>query len=121
MTTLKAYMHSNCGTCRKAKKYLTGLGVEFSEIPIREQPPTKDELGIMLDAYDGVVSRLFNTSGQDYRQGDYKNRLKTMSPEMAIDELAANGNLIKRPFVISDTIALIGFRQDEWDGVFQAC
>jgi len=72
----------------------------------------------MLDAYDGAIIRLFNTSGQDYRQGGYKEKLKTMSVEEMISELAANGNLIKRPFVVSDSMALIGFRQEEWDKVF---
>lgn len=118
MSTLKVYLYANCGTCRKAKKYLAERDIQFTEIPIREQPPSVRELGAMLEAYDGGITRLFNTSGQDYRQGGYKEKLKTMSVEEIISELAANGNLIKRPFVISDTTALIGFRQEEWDKVF---
>lgn len=118
MSTLKVYLYANCGTCRKAKKYLAERDIQFTEIPIREQPPSVRELGAMLEACDGGITRLFNTSGQDYRQGGYKEKLKTMSVEEIISELAANGNLIKRPFVISDTTALIGFRQEEWDKVF---
>jgi len=118
MSILKVYLYANCGTCRKAKKYLTEHRIEYTEFPIREQPPSVQELGAMLDAYDGAIIRLFNTSGQDYRQGGYKEKLKTMSVEEMISELAANGNLIKRPFVVSDSMALIGFRQEEWDKVF---
>jgi arsenate reductase len=119
MTTLKVYLYANCGTCRKAKKYLAEHNVDFAEIPIREQPPSEQELLTMLDACNGVVTRLFNTSGQDYRQGGYKDKLKTMSPQQAIEALAANGNLIKRPFAISEKVALVGFKEDEWQRALQ--
>lgn len=119
MNTLKVYLYANCGTCRKAKKYLQARNIDFVEIPIREQPPSEQELLTMLDAYNGVVTKLFNTSGQDYRQGAYKDKLKTMPLNQAIEALAANGNLIKRPFAISDKIAMVGFKEDEWEKVFQ--
>jgi len=118
MNTLKVYSYANCGTCRKAKKYLAERDIQFTEFPIREKSPSVQELSAMLEAYGGAISRLFNTSGQDYRQGGYKEKLKTMSDGELISELAANGNLIKRPFVISDTTALIGFKQGEWDKIF---
>lgn len=118
MSSLKVYAYANCGTCRKAKKYLAARGIEFTEIPIREQPPSERELRIMLEACDGQISRLFNTAGQDYRQGGYKEKLKTMSVGQALSELAANGNLIKRPFVIADEIALVGFKPELWDTFF---
>lgn len=119
MSTLKVYLYANCSTCKKAKDYLAENHIEYTQIPIREKPPSARELTAMLDAYEGKFTRLFNTSGQDYRQGGYKERLKTMSVNEMILELAANGNLIKRPFVISDSVALIGFKQDEWDKVFK--
>lgn len=118
MSTLKIYLYAKCSTCQKAKKYLNEHGIEYTEIPIREQPPSVSELTAMLDSYEGKFSRLFNTSGQDYRQGGYKDKLKTLSVDQMIAELAANGNLIKRPFVISDSVALIGFKQEEWDKEF---
>ncbi|WP_428623608.1 arsenate reductase family protein [Sedimenticola sp.] len=112
---LKVYLYANCGTCRKAKQYLGEKHIPYTEIPIREQPPSKQELMKMLDAYGGAITRLFNTSGQDYRQGGYKEKLKTLTTDQAIAELAANGNLIKRPFVVSDKVALVGFKPEEWD------
>ena len=119
MSELKIYLYSKCSTCRKAKQYLQVHGVPFQEIPIREQPPTMSELKRMLVAYNGEVRKLFNTSGQDYRQGGYKEKLKQMDASQALAELAANGNLIKRPFVISDKIRTVGFKQDVWDQLFQ--
>ncbi len=73
-------------------------GVEFDVIAIREHPPTVDELAFMLSKYDGAIRKLFNTSAVDYREGDYKTKLPTMSVDEALSELSHNGNLIKRPF-----------------------
>ncbi|TVO70554.1 Spx/MgsR family RNA polymerase-binding regulatory protein [Sedimenticola selenatireducens] len=118
MGKLRAYLYSNCGTCRKAKKYFGERQIDFEEIAIREQPPSLIELRQMLDAYQGDVRKLFNTSGQDYRQGGYKDKLNQLTPEQALSALAENGNLIKRPFVISDTVALVGFNTEQWDSYF---
>jgi len=60
------------------------------------------------------VQKLFNTSGQSYRQGGFKEKLKTMSQDEALRALAADGKLIKRPLVLGDGFALVGFREDEW-------
>ena len=37
------------------------------------------------------------------------------SVDEAIGLLASRGNLIKRPFVLSDDVALVGFRESEWE------
>ncbi|MCW8891077.1 MAG: Spx/MgsR family RNA polymerase-binding regulatory protein [Sedimenticola sp.] len=119
MSKLRAYLYSSCDTCRKAKKYLTEHHIDFEVVPIRETPPSLDELKQMLAAYGGEIRKLFNTSGMDYRQGQYKEKLKTMSDDQALVALSRNGNLIKRPFVISDTIAVVGFKADQWDDLFK--
>ena len=46
----KVYVYRNCDTCRKAIKFLTEEGVEFQEMPIREQPPTKAEIDHLVAA-----------------------------------------------------------------------
>lgn len=118
MSELKVYLYANCSTCKRARQYLRARNISFTEIPIREQPPTVTELRRMLTAYGGEIRKLFNSSGQDYRAGGYKDRLNELSVDQALAELAANGNLIKRPFVISDNIQLVGFTPDQWDEWF---
>src|SRR5690606_4568461 len=97
---LKVYAYKGCGTCRKALKYLDGRGISYEVLPIRETPPTKAELRRMLDAYDGDIRKLFNTSGMDYKALNLKDKLPTISVDEAIGLLHENGNLVKRPFVI---------------------
>ena len=113
---MKFYTYKNCGTCVKAKKYLESKSIDFSQIPIREQPPTIVELKQMLTKYH--LTKLFNSSGQDYRKLNIKDKLASMGEKQAIEMLSKNGNLVKRPFVIGKNILLVGFKEDEWDNYF---
>ena len=111
---LKVYAYQNCGTCRKALKFLDANQVAYAVIPIREQPPSKTELRQMLKLYGGEIRKLFNTSGQDYRALNLKDRLPKLTPAEALDLLSRNGNLVKRPFVLFDNDGLVGFNEVEW-------
>ena len=112
---MKLYEYKGCDTCRRAKKYLEAHGLAFTAIPIREQPPTKAELKRMLAIYGGDLRRLFNTSGGDYKAMKLPERLPQLTETEALGLLAANGNLVKRPFLLTDTGGLVGFKQPEWD------
>ena len=113
--SLRLYEYKGCDTCRRAKKFLESRGLAFEAIPIREQPPTKAELKRMLAIYGGDLRRLFNTSGGDYQAMKLAERLPTLTEAEALDLLAANGNLVKRPFLLTDTSGLVGFKQPEWE------
>ena len=113
----KAYVYSGCGTCRTALKFLKTHGVAHESVPVREQPPTKAELRKMLDLQGGAVRRLFNTSGADYRALGLASTLPGMSPDAALDLLAQNGNLVKRPFLLTADGGTVGFDEDVWRGL----
>lgn len=116
---MKLYTYKNCGTCRKAVKYLESRGVEIEAIPIREQPPSKAELKKMLKIYGGEIRKLFNSSGQDYRALDMKTRLPSMSVAEAIKLLSENGNLVKRPFLLTEDSGGVGFKESDWESLFK--
>ncbi len=116
--SMKAYTYNRCGTCRKAVKFAEENGLEVTEVPIRDKPPTKKELNQMLKMYDGEIKKLFNTSGVDYKAGNYKDKIREMSTKEAIDELASNGNLVKRPFVINGEIGSVGFKEEIWKELY---
>jgi len=99
-------------------KFLTEKGIEFQEVPIREQPPTKTELKRMLEVYGGDLRKLFNTSGLDYKALNMKDKLPTLPVEDALALLSQNGNLVKRPFLLTDKAGLVGFKEEEWQGAF---
>ena len=111
---MKVYAYKNCSTCRKAIKYLDTTKRDYTEIAIRETPPTRAELKAMLKVYDGDIRKLFNTSGGDYKAMGLKDKLPKMSEAKAIDLLSKNGNLVKRPFVVVGNTGMVGFKIDEW-------
>jgi len=115
---LKFYGYKNCGTCRKAEKYLKGKKQDFQNIPIREKPPTKKEILYMLKNSGKDIQKMFNVSGQDYRKLNLKDKLPKLSQDKKIDLLINNGNLVKRPMVLGKGVALVGFKLDEWNEIF---
>ena len=117
MIIIKLYVYKNCSTCKKAEKFLKEKGIDFTSLPIREMPPSIDELNQMLSHYDGDMKRLFNTSGQDYRALNMKEKLATLSKKEALALLSQNGNLVKRPFLLTQNKGLVGFKQDEWSSI----
>lgn len=112
--TLKIYLYDRCSTCRKALRFLERHGIACIKIPIRETPPTKAEIEQMLTIQGGKIRKLFNTSGRDYREQGVKDRLSGMTTAQAVQLLAGNGNLIKRPFALSKSIGLLEFKEEEW-------
>ena len=115
---LRLYEYQGCDTCRRAKKFLAARALAFDTIPIREQPPTKAELNRMLAIYGGDLRRLFNTSGGDYKAMRLAERLPKLTVEDALAMLAANGNLVKRPFLLTGESGLVGFKEPEWEKLF---
>ena len=114
MKALTVYTLANCDTCRRAVKWLRAQGLAFVERPIRETPPSLAELQAMLAAQAGRRGRLFNTAGRDYREQNLGEKLPGLSDREALGLLAANGNLVKRPFLIGAGVALAGFDETAW-------
>jgi arsenate reductase (glutaredoxin) len=114
MPTLKIYTLATCATCRRAVHWLRAQGIAFDERPIRETPPKPAELRAVLVAQGGKLRALFNVSGRDYREQKLGDKLPAMSEAGALALLAGNGNLVKRPLVVGDGVALVGFDEKTW-------
>ena len=115
---VKVYQYAKCSTCRKALKWLDARGVEYSSVDIVTTPPKKAELSRALKS--GVpLKKLFNTSGQSYRDGGWGQKLANVSDAQALDALAADGKLIKRPFILADDSFLVGFDEAAYKATFK--
>lgn len=113
---LKFYGYMKCGTCRKALKWLDTRGQAYEFVDITEKPPTRKLLKDLLKTYE--LKRLFNTSGGQYRELGIKDRLATMTAAEAVDLLAGNGMLCKRPIVTDGTKATVGFKEEEFAAIW---
>ncbi len=115
---MKFYEYKTCSTCIKAAKFLAAKKVNFERIPIVDQPPTITELKKML-LFVGDIKNLFNTSGQLYRELNISEKVKNgLSDSEALELLAKNGKLIKRPFLLSDKFGVVGFKEETWQKLF---
>jgi arsenate reductase len=116
LTMLTVYAYQGCSTCRNAIKWLNQHHIPFHEVAIRETPPQLPVLHAMLKSQGREVRRLFNVSGLDYRSMGLKDKLPAMSTDGALQLLATNGNLVKRPFAIDEErqVFLVGFKEAEW-------
>lgn len=111
----RLYGYAGCSTCRKAMAWLRERGHKSEPIDITLQPPSTAELKAAMAQLGR--GRLFNTSGQSYRALGAA-AVKAMDDEQAVAALAADGRLVKRPFLIaSDGRTLTGFRAEEWEAL----
>ncbi len=111
----RLYSYSACSTCRKAITWLNQQGIEVEVRDITIHPPSVQELEAGLQQLGR--SRLFNTSGQSYRALGAA-VVKALSDPEALQALAADGKLIKRPFLISAAGQIsTGFNPQEWAGL----
>ena len=113
MTTV-LYAYPGCSTCRNARRWLDAHGVTYREVDISQAPPTVDELRNLRKDADVPLRRLFNTSGQLYRQGNYAAKVADMDEATALAELAAHGMLIRRPLLRHGAAAVVGFRPEDY-------
>jgi arsenate reductase (glutaredoxin) len=115
---VKLYSYPRCSTCRKATAWLQAHGLDVQPIDITLQPPSRQELALALEQLGR--KRLFNTSGQSYRALGAA-AVQAMDDDQALAALAADGKLIRRPFLISaEGRVLTGFRPEEWEQLLLA-
>lgn len=111
---IKVYQYPKCGTCRKALKWLDGRGVKYAATDLVASPPSATALRDLFRRSGLPIAKLFNTSGESYRAGNWKERLKATSEADALAALAADGKLIKRPIVDTGAAVLVGFDEEAY-------
>ncbi len=117
MKTLKFYEYRLCTSCKQALKFLTNHRYAVERIDIFTQPPGLDELKRML-VFQGNIRALFNTAGRVYQAQFLKDKLPKMSEDEALALLASDGRLVRRPFLLTDKLGLVGFNKEVWQKAF---
>jgi arsenate reductase len=112
------YWYPKCGTCRKAKKWLEDHHIDFQEINIVENPPSKEQLETLWQKSGLELKKFFNTSGKKYRELGVKDIIKTASTDELLELLASDSMLIKRPIVTDGSRVTVGFHEDEFEATW---
>ena len=116
---LTLYHYPNCSTCKQALAWLEANGHAVTAIDLVATPPSRAVLERVHRLAGGPIKKLFNLAGASYRDGDFKTRLPGMTDAQAFAALAADGKLIKRPLLVGDELALVGFAATEWQRALQ--
>lgn len=106
-----------CSTCQKAKKWLDGHGLSYTDRHIKDENPTYEELKLWYSRSGLPLKKFFNTSGLRYKALNLKETLPTMTEEAQLQLLASDGMLVKRPIIVTETKVLTGFREKEWEAL----
>ena len=106
--------YPKCSTCQKAKKWLDGHQITYTDRHIVEDNPTYDELKEWYGKSGLPLKKFFNTSGLLYKENNLKEKLPAMSEEEQLQLLATNGMLVKRPIIVDGDSVLVGFKEAEW-------
>jgi arsenate reductase len=114
------YWYPKCGTCRKAKKWLEEHNINFTEIHIVENPPSEEELTSFYQKSGLELKKIFNTSGNKYRELGLKDKLASMSEAEMIKLLSTDGMLIKRPITASDERVTVGFNEKQFEQIWSS-
>ena len=118
-TTTTVYQYPKCSTCRKALAWLDARGVAHERVDLVATPPSAAALRDLHRRSGLPIARFFNTAGESYRAGNFKQRLGAMSEADALAALAKDGKLIKRPIVDAGKDVLVGFDEKAYGHVFR--
>ncbi|MFO0744555.1 MAG: ArsC/Spx/MgsR family protein [Myxococcota bacterium] len=108
------YHYSGCSTCKKALAFMAGRGLAPTKVDLVATPPDAATLADLWKRSGKPLDKLFNVSGQSYRDGGFKDRLAAMSDAEKLAALAADGKLVKRPLADLGERVLVGFAEAEW-------
>ncbi|MDG2917688.1 ArsC family reductase [Bisgaard Taxon 10/6] len=109
------YGIKNCDTVKKALKWLTEHGIEHRLHDYRVDGLEPDFL-VRAEAQFGW-RELVNKRSTSWRNLD-ENTKKTLKKSTALCVLAEQPTLIKRPIILQDGIALIGFNEQDYTAAF---
>ncbi|MHA7964406.1 arsenate reductase family protein [Paenibacillus sp. CAU 1782] len=116
--TITVIQYPPCSTCRAAVKSLKAKGYEVTTRHIVEETPTAAELQDLLTLSGLDIKKLFNTSGEVYRELGLKDKLAGMSHGEKLELLSAHGMLIKRPIATDGRSVTVGYKEEQYTEIW---
>ncbi|MEB3286434.1 MAG: arsenate reductase family protein [Vampirovibrionales bacterium] len=107
---LKIYQKKTCVTCKKALAYLDAQGIDYEAIDIEKQPPSAMVLKKLVDPKN--IKASLNTRSAIYKAKNLG--ADKVSTEQIFALMQEDPNLIKRPVLIKDGKAILGFDEAEY-------
>ena len=93
---MNLYGLKNCDSCKKARNALDGADVRYAFHDVREEPPTKTQIGRWASAVG--TDKLLNKSSTTWRNLPDADKAG-ITEKKALALMAANPTLMKRPII----------------------
>ena len=104
----------NCDSVKKAKQWLAQHHIKYDFRDYKKQPPTLEELSIWSQQVGWA--NLLNKRGTTWRK--LTPEQQDIDPDQALQLMAAQPSLIKRPLLFCNGKALLGFKADTYKTFF---
>lgn len=111
---LTFFYASRCTTCKRARDFLDRREISYEERDIAAENPTAEEINDWLDRTGIEVEKLFGSGDPRFREKNLRARIPTLTREEAVEILASDGMLLRRPVLVGDDFILFGFKESEW-------
>jgi len=111
---IKVYGIKNCDSVKKALKFFKENNLEFTLQDFKIDPVSCTEVSAWLKQTD--IKTLFNARSTTYR--NLKLKELNLDEEGQKEWLCKENLLIKRPVVEFNGTILVGFKEDDFKGVF---
>jgi Spx/MgsR family transcriptional regulator len=108
------YGIKNCDSVKKAMKYLKTKEITYEFVDFKITPV--DDKSISSWLKHQTIDKLFNARSTTYR--NLKLKELDLSDEQKAKWLAKENLLIKRPIVEYNGKVIVGFNQEEYQGIF---
>jgi len=113
--SITLYGIPNCDTVKKARSWLADRGIEYAFHDYKKQGADPRKIADWVD--QAGLDRVLNKVGLTYRK--LPDAVKAgMEGQGAIQQMAANPSMIKRPIVEYDKGLLVGFKPENWEAAF---
>lgn len=106
----------NCDTIKKAKKWLTDNSIEFEFHDYKKKSITKSKLKDWCKQSDWEL--LLNRRGTTWRKLDDATK-ESINKTSAIEIMAENTSIIKRPVIETGDDILVGFSVESYEAAFK--
>lgn len=110
---LTVYGIKNCNTMKKAFGFLSEKGVAYEFFDYKKSTLSQADFEKFVAIFGNKV---INRQGTTYRKFDDGTKAILASDDMSViyDIVKTNQSVLKRPIVLGENVALIGFDEEEW-------
>lgn len=110
---LTIYGIKNCNTMKKAVDFLNNKGVVYEFFDYKKSTLSQADFEKFVATFGDKV---INRQGTTYRKFDDETKaVLTSGDTTAMYEIVkTNQSVLKRPIVLGDGVALIGFEENDW-------